>query len=169
MNGTFKSIRTSLEADPKKKTKSDDFLTYTFGGKTGTSRNQTYNFGPSGSKTIAQSLSLTSTAMITIRNNITGEKHFGVVMAYVKGPYSAKHHFTSALAMTAWNNYAPVVKRMIETPHLNVTKTFKSQNYTPFTNKPVKPMLTDFSTPPDFGLDNLYSKKPKKHTDMIPG
>lgn len=115
--GTLRSIRYALEESPN----AGRFI---ITGKTGTGRNVVYNQGRGGSKTVAESKSLTSTIMITIIDTKTNEKYFGSVLAYVEGQKSAKHHFSSELAKAVFINLAPVIKKLMESQAPSITPLF---------------------------------------------
>ena len=116
--GTLKSIERAFEDPVAKGTKPEaQELRFEVSGKTGTSRNEKYKMGPGGSKTVAESKSLTSTVMFTVKDKKTGQKYQGVMLAYVLGPNSAKHHFSSALSLAIVNNVlAEPLKKLMEAP-----------------------------------------------------
>jgi membrane peptidoglycan carboxypeptidase len=62
------------------------------GGKTGTGDNRFGIYGPGGKLLESRAVNRTATFAFFL-----GERHFGVVTAYVPGPLSDNYHFTSAL------------------------------------------------------------------------
>lgn len=190
--GTLKSIEKAFE-DPaipgaKGAKPAEQELRYLVSGKTGTSRNEKYKMGPGGSKTVAESKSLTSTVMFMVTDTKTGQKYQGVMLAYVLGSNSAKHHFSSALSLAVVNNVlAPTLKKLMETPqpvkkpeHTDVAKPVTPQ--TPLPTIPSSPVTMtapslrtvsvkpDFSTSAimDYNTNNWYLIKKEPEQGIIP-
>lgn len=72
------------------------------GGKTGTGDNRRDEFARGGVKIASHVTSRTATFAFFV-----GERHFGVVTAYVPGPQAAEYDFTSALPTTVLKLLAP--------------------------------------------------------------
>lgn len=72
------------------------------GGKTGTGDLRYPRHGPAGQSLPARVAGRTATFAFFL-----GERHFGVLTAYVPGPVAAGYHFTSALATQALRTLAP--------------------------------------------------------------
>ena len=69
-----------------------DKTEFVVGGKTGTGDNRFGVYGPGGKLLESRAVNRTATFAFFL-----GERHFGVVTAYVPGPLSDNYHFTSAL------------------------------------------------------------------------
>ena len=69
-----------------------DKAEFVVGGKTGTGDNRFGIYGPGGKLLESRAVNRTATFAFFL-----GERHFGVITAYVPGPLSDHYHFTSAL------------------------------------------------------------------------
>ena len=72
------------------------------GGKTGTGDNRFGIYGPGGKLLESRAVNRTATFAFFL-----GERHFGVVTAYVPGPLSDKYNFTSALPVQILKTMTP--------------------------------------------------------------
>jgi hypothetical protein len=72
------------------------------GGKTGTGDNRFGVYGPGGKLLESRAVNRTATFAFFL-----GERHFGVVTAYVPGPLSDKYNFTSALPVQILKTMTP--------------------------------------------------------------
>jgi hypothetical protein len=72
------------------------------GGKTGTGDNRFGVYGPGGKLLESRAVNRTATFAFFL-----GERHFGVITAYVPGPLSDKYSFTSALPVQILKTMAP--------------------------------------------------------------
>jgi membrane peptidoglycan carboxypeptidase len=79
------------------------------GGKTGTGDHQRKTVNARGDVVKAESVSRTATFAFLL-----GERFYGVIGAYVKGPEAAKFSFTSALATQAFKILAPALSPLLE-------------------------------------------------------
>ena len=81
----------------------------TVGGKTGTGDNRVEVFGAGGHLVKSRAVSRTATFAFFI-----GDRHFGVITAYVPGETAQNYNFTSALPVQILKNLAPELN-----PHLD--------------------------------------------------
>jgi hypothetical protein len=72
------------------------------GGKTGTGDNRFGIYGPGGKLLESRAVNRTATFAFFL-----GERHFGVLTAYVPGPISDSYSFTSALPVQILKTMAP--------------------------------------------------------------
>jgi hypothetical protein len=79
-----------------------DKTAFVVGGKTGTGDNRFGIYGPGGKLLESRAVNRTATFAFFL-----GERHFGVITAYVPGPLSDKYHFTSALPVQILKIMAP--------------------------------------------------------------
>jgi membrane peptidoglycan carboxypeptidase len=77
-------------------------------GKTGTGDHRHKTFAPGGAKTGERVLN--RSAVFTF---VIGERHFGVVTAYVAGPEAAGYRFTSALPLEVLKALAPAIAPLV--------------------------------------------------------
>ena len=83
----------------------------TVGGKTGTGDNRFDKFAPGGRLIESRAVDRTATFVFYV-----GDRFFGTVTAYVRGPEADKYHFTSALAVQLLKSLAPDLQPLINTP-----------------------------------------------------
>jgi len=79
------------------------------GGKTGTGDNRHHTYTRGGA--LAGSRRTSRTATFTF---FLGERHFGVVTAYVPAPHAGDYRFTSALPVQIVSNMAPQLTAFLE-------------------------------------------------------
>jgi hypothetical protein len=97
------------------------------GGKTGTSDNKYEHFGAGAHLISAESKDRTATFVFFL-----GERFYGTVTAFVRGPSSGNYHFTSALSVQLLKALAPQLASLLGTPvNPNPLATVTAQNGKP--------------------------------------
>ncbi len=81
------------------------------GGKTGTGDNRFDRFAPGGKLIESRAVDRTATFVFFL-----GNRFFGTVTAYVRGPESDDYHFTSALAVQVLKSLAPEFQPLVARP-----------------------------------------------------
>ncbi|HLI11395.1 MAG TPA: transglycosylase domain-containing protein [Alphaproteobacteria bacterium] len=79
------------------------------GGKTGTGDNRYDRFGPGLRLIESRAVDRTATFVFYI-----GDRFFGTITAYVRGPEAAKYSFTSALAVQVLKSLAPIFQPLLD-------------------------------------------------------
>lgn len=83
----------------------------TVGGKTGTGDHRFETYGRGGVLLSSRVVSRSGTFVFFL-----GERHFGTLTAYVKGPQAAEYRFTSALPSQVLKHLAPVLQAALDRP-----------------------------------------------------
>jgi membrane peptidoglycan carboxypeptidase len=81
------------------------------GGKTGTGDNRFDRYAPGGRLIESRAVDRTATFVFFI-----GDRFFGTVTAYVRGPEADRYHFTSALAVQLLKSLSPQLQPLFGTP-----------------------------------------------------
>lgn len=81
------------------------------GGKTGTGDNRFDRFAPGGRLIESRAVDRTATFVFLL-----GDRFFGTVTAYVRGPEADQYHFTSALAVQLLKSLAPELQPLLSAP-----------------------------------------------------
>ncbi len=102
-DGTAKRVKTAF--------KLADGSVIAVGGKTGTGDQRFYVYGPGGRLIESRYVNRSATFVFNI-----GERFFGSMTAYVRGPQSANYDFTSALPVQLLVTLAPSLMPLIEPP-----------------------------------------------------
>jgi membrane peptidoglycan carboxypeptidase len=89
----------------------DDGTPLALGGKTGTGDNRLDQFGPGQQLISSQAVDRTATFVFFL-----GDRFFGTVTAFVRGPEAAKYHFTSALSVQLLKALAPQLQPLLKHP-----------------------------------------------------
>ncbi|MDK9706637.1 MAG: transglycosylase domain-containing protein [Desulforhopalus sp.] len=100
------------------------------GGKTGTGDNRIFSSGTAGAKTSSKALNRTATFVFYL-----GDRHFGVLTAFVSGKSATAFSFTSALPLQVLKGMVPVIL-----PYINETN---KQNQIGQVGFPIKPSRPD--------------------------
>ncbi|HSK30324.1 MAG TPA: hypothetical protein VLA17_10200, partial [Candidatus Limnocylindria bacterium] len=88
--------------------------TVAVGGKTGSGDNRFQTFGRGGELIASRATNRTATFVFYI-----GERHYGVITAYVQGREAENYSFTSALPVTLLKILAPAIIARIENKSLD--------------------------------------------------
>ena len=81
------------------------------GGKTGTGDNRLDRFGPGRELISSEVVDRTATFVFFL-----GDRFFGTVTAFVRGPEAAKYHFTSALSVQLLKALSPQLQPLLKHP-----------------------------------------------------
>ncbi len=85
-----------------------DRIPLVVGGKTGTGDNRLDTYGPRGALIESRVINRTATFVFFI-----GDRHYGIVTAYVPGPAAQAYRFTSALPVQILKTMAPLLKPVV--------------------------------------------------------
>ncbi len=99
-NGTARRVANTFAAP--------DGARIAIAGKTGTGDHRAKTFARSGAQTSERVLNRSAVFAFML-----GDRHFGVVTAYVAGPSAAEYHFTSALPLEVLRALAPAIAPLI--------------------------------------------------------
>jgi hypothetical protein len=79
------------------------------GGKTGSGDNRYETFAADGTLLTSRPINRTASFVFFL-----GERHYGVITAYVDGESAGEYRFTSALALQAFKMLAPAVEPLLD-------------------------------------------------------
>jgi cell division protein FtsI/penicillin-binding protein 2 len=130
------------------------------GGKTGTGDNRFERFDAQGRVISSRPVNRTASFVFFI-----GDRHYGMVSAYVPGPSSGDYTFTSALALQTFKTLAPAVEHLVAAPSQTALAASEFDEHV--VTQPASELDEQVATQPAPPADGLVTARPSLAVDAV--